>query len=689
MRRNIWKKVYLFWLLLLLVTLFSLLFKLNVNSQLINGLENTENVKEIAQYDDNFREFQEFSVNGNLLVASAVDETYIFDITNYEEPFLSYEITEAFYEMEIVEKTLFVNRRYGLQSYDLRDLMNIQQLDTVNFTSNCHSLKIIEDQAYLIYEDGICIIDLTDANNLEEKVKIDFTNPIKEHDVRGQYLYTINEEGDIDVTNISDYSNIQHLTSYHGVNESYSNLIIKENYLFVRESRNSSLLIFNITNPMNFKLLPIYEDCSGEFIIGEELIYMIDYQSLTIIDKSNLTELKELSELLFTSQIDWIEGINKNNNALYINELGYGLRIVDCSNVLNPVEIKGIIYNSFSDNIVGKDSCVYVADRYDGIEIFELNNTNNVLELKEKYRENDYLGNFQDYIYYDLLRDEEIIYATTYSEYITILKILENNSLMKIGEFRNDVNGLDYMAMNKRFIFVRSGLANSISIIDISNRFNPVKAGHYYDGNNYDTLDVNEEIMVGRTYNSVRIFDIIDPSEITLIKEIPIGYFLNYHNAIKLMGDNLYLVDSNKFTVYDVSKPANPKKICEYNFENKYVNNILAITEKWAILGVTEGVIILEISNLKNPKEVAYYGDGGIATEAYISDNKLFIADGYDNLEILQTTFSLDEKGSNLLAILLPVGIISLLGITAGTMYYLKNKKHKAISFRGENNRKK
>ena len=621
-KRNVGKNLLLWLFLFVIISNIGIEIVSPTDSQ-TTELSKSDNINEIAQYDNNYGFFCGVTGEGNILIAATGDRIHFFDITNKSNPVVKQELRIDFVTDLVVEnEILYLIDKFDkqFQSYDISDLNNIRLLDSLNFTNYCYNLEIYENKAYIISsEDNITIIDITNPNNLEKLANIEVTRGIRDFCVSENYIYSINHLEYIVVTNITDYQKTETVTSYHNGSELYMDLKIKDSFLFVTEELSHRLIILNITNPETIDYISSCGYCDGyQIIIEENLVFLADFRNLYIINVTNLLSPEIIADEHMLSGSLFLD-LYSYDEFLYISEAS-SFTTIDCTNTSNPIILNEIKSEGSSRSLSLDDGIIYVADYQEGIEIFEFNTTTNVLEKIDVYRETDAYGNNLDYYYQTILFDGEIAYASTGSEIISVLKKEANNSLTKIEEYTDISYEFGYFVMNDRYLFAKPSELMGISIINKINKYSPRAEAFYFDSAHYYTFKVKDERLYGLYSNSmhegIRILDIENPSSIEILTEYNIDKSL-YYSDIEIHDNYLYISVSNEVLIFEIKKESALEKVSEYSFNETYIFSIIACSDDYLVVGIEEGIAILDISDKENPVNVAHYLDGGLAYDGY------------------------------------------------------------------------
>lgn len=155
-----------------------------------------------------------------------------------------------------------------------------------------------------------------------------------------------------------------------------SSIFIENNIAYIASSGSGgTLALVNISNPLVPSLIiwgTVGDAIADIHVQGDQVYLANQYNFLTIMDFSDISTpvwTGELKNWWFQTQAIFVEG-----HYAYIAQYATGLRVVDIRNLENPVEVaamrdhyRGVCYDVFV-----RDGLIFIADGWDGLEIYEL-----------------------------------------------------------------------------------------------------------------------------------------------------------------------------------------------------------------------------------------------------------------------------------------------------------------------------
>jgi len=460
---------------------------------------------------------------------------------------------------------------------------------------------------------------------------------------------------------------------YHKVGEVVTNTFhplfeISDNIAIANED-DYGIVIYEINNPIS--PIPIssleIESTIREIIVIDDLVYLLTSMSkMYIINIQDSYSPFILSEYITSEQGDdfsinnnfayvvedneklevvyigdpenpsFVEQFNLTNQGIACettNDLAFvctylGLFIYDIS---NPYELNEISWfdtgNTHSPRI--QDDLFYCSGR-NGITIIDFSDHSNIQLLSET----------SSYRYFDCEIVDDIFYCIS-SYRLLSYNISDPLSVYQINDFISKNGGSNIAVIDNHVI--KSDTNSGYSIIDVSEPQNNNLLEYNHLKANMLEKSPNEEYMLvyGHSYDGLHFYDMTDSlNPFYMYSHISQGgtsgcqaFYIDDDICCSNFGTNLY--------IYDLSDPiflAIPGIInLTYNGSSTAVRSI-ARKDDYLYLGcLTEGVIIVDISDPDNPEQVATYDMQGWVQNIKIEGDFLYLANG-NGLQIYDIT---------------------------------------------------
>jgi len=657
------------------------------SNQLQQVAGSTSTITEIAQYDDNFGQFTGLNVT-NEIVAISTNTGVLFlnqsqEILEGEKMFPNIGTRDVAIDGDIA---YFVDFN-GTTALDISDLSNITKLDTFRHESWWkRNLEIVNNCAYYINNgNDIVILNISKPNDIQLSSVYQNTEYIKSFKVKQNFIYGTSEE-DFFVVNITNISIPEKIDSFSYGEDGISSFVLEDEFAYLQFYNLDNIVVLNLSNPSDvtfYKEIPFQGNNRG-FILKDEMGYFVRDDStpydptpkigIEIYNFSDLNSVFSLSN--FTSDSMNLNEITEMllfENELFLTSL-YSIDVINCENKTN-IKISGS-FNSggFSRDVFVKDNIVLVADERDGLEVIDIENISKPRKLLQS--NHTYCSQIAMYQNFGF-----ILYDNGYA--IGVIQITENNEILNLGHIELFI---PIYSMDLAFPYLYTTSYWGLSVFYIGSLENPVKVGEYFDFATYTDIKIIDNrayvIVEEEETNLLKIFTVGTPNNPSLVT----SHEINTIGCLEVFDDFAFIGVSGGVEILDVSVPANIRTMSTFVGEESQTPLALHCTGNYLCIYSNYGITILDISIKKEPTEVARFFDGGytygstiehgrIAFGITSKDNYIFMADGYDNLEILETSFSLtDSPGSKILVyILVPIGAVGV--ITTGIVVVIKIRK--------------
>ncbi|MCE7744769.1 MAG: hypothetical protein GPJ52_06505 [Candidatus Heimdallarchaeota archaeon] len=650
----------------LIITLFLINpLKFSISEKNIVTKNSLHEIQEIGQYDDNY---------GSVICIDGDNDTlYVgtnigFLLLNRSDPTtLSYlgEITldERVNFIHIKNKTLFVYTSSGLTIYNVTNFENLIKIASYPSIDDMEQYHFIIRDEYGFKEiedddnkDNIVILNISNPQNIFEisRFVVPFSR-VRSYFVKDNFIYISTFDG-LHIVNITDPTNPNEIAYFTAIHHNGYEKVFVDNqkmiYLFSRTEH-----AFLVLNGSDSSPLTILDEISFGGITS-----IIEYENNLLVETN-----KYYTELIVINTTDPTNLIIKSNitygtlglpdanlsfkwyydSIFYISKTSE-VFILDFGDVMNPEMIELFDCGGFAYDIEVIGNHVYIPEGIKGIEIIDISNKSNPTKVSSWQSEISSYG---------LLKDNEYIYSHASYDF-DIYKLTNPLEFNLIGSYRSGGLPLGSPSKNKDYIYFIGGCEGALTIINVKDKTNP-EIEKLYQGYGFRSITVQGNRLYGiglGNFPAFFIFDISKPKNIELIHEYNVTTFSDY-SEIVVVKNKVYIALEDRFMVLELSKDEVISK--EELIDSTLYPLDLVITENYVIIGSNEGVKIIQLATMT---EVVHYHDGGRAMELAVINNTIFVADGYDNLEILETNFELGKViGPNTIAIDIPLS--KLLGV--------------------------
>ncbi|MHA1416274.1 MAG: ABC transporter permease subunit [Candidatus Heimdallarchaeaceae archaeon] len=292
-------------------------------------------------------------------------------------------------------------------------------------------------------------------------------------------------------------------------------------------------------------------------------------------------------------------------------------------------------FGGYAKSILYSNGYIYTAEGFEGIEVLNVTDYNNVEEINQIKFDNSFVT--------DIEQRGELLFASDSRQGLMIFNVSD------VGE-GTDIVSITPLPTNKtEFITIHDNYAfldyqdDGFLIYDISDPSAPELIGNATLETDSDDIKIkdNYAYLVG-SYSRLMIFDISDPSNPSLysrVEEID-GISLRA-KEIQIIDDYAYLsLGSTGFVVLDISDPSN---ITLVHKENRRADNINVFNNKAFITSKIGDFYSIEAYDVTNPYNISHllsYSLGIVGVEDIFYDpitDFVYVANGGDGVLILDT----------------------------------------------------
>jgi len=269
----------------------------------------------------------------------------IVDVSNPSNPLLiSWALQDWLWYVSVYNQKAYVidDRLAGFHIVDVSNPANPVKLGAYQAIGELENVFVSGEHAYLhgsirdTGNNGLWIVDVTDSNNpaLASNLQVGFVEDVIVSDERA---YVVSSGEGLVIVDVSDPSQPRHLA----LSEiSGQKIAISEKYVYLAGSGGGSgLRIVDISNPQNPLEVGAYETpgwLEGIFVAGQYAYIVGDESGFQVVDMSNPTNPTKIGNCSIPKGVS---AVYVSGNFAYV-ATGDGLRIIDVSDLTNPVEIR-------------------------------------------------------------------------------------------------------------------------------------------------------------------------------------------------------------------------------------------------------------------------------------------------------------------------------------------------------------
>ena len=567
---------------------------------LIFDISDINSPRIVSHFETHTPESNILMVYNNLLfVDTFIDGIYIFDVSNAYNPVLI---------------SIYNN-------YCSTDVSGFAIRGNLCFSSSISS--------------GLAIFDISDpySPTIVSHFEDPYYNQIYDVDVYGGYAYLACNDKGIMVLNVTNPSSPSNITSFN--NGGYSSKIFIHGLFAFTIDRNNILEIIDIKNPSSITMISSYTNSSFD------MIDVVVENNITYICGGNLgVEIIDTTDILSPTKIgsvvvdlwSYVSDIAIENAGLYLADYEHGLIIIDVTPGFDPEIVSVYPTNGYVNDLAINDDFIFLASSNISLVIVnatDVSNLHTIGILSE-------IGNAWSLEYYD-----NRVFLGDKKNGLVIVDVSDPTHPTKLIEYQPSIGRIYDLKIGDIYAYLVG--EEGMEIIDITDIYSINFIDSYQDN---ITSMRKIQVAVDEIYYTISSnnkFNIFEMNAITGITKIGEYQCSHYVEDFFIDNDLVYLIGFNDLTIIDISTPSSPIYLNEFTSPNHltdvYVYEGVAILLEWYY-----GIRILDITNTLSLTEILFLDVlENQYNEIVISDNRAYIANGFDGLDVL----SIEVEGDN------------------------------------------
>ncbi len=537
--------------------------------------------------------------------------------------------------------------------YDISSPSNPIKISVTNLFQNIYGINdfsVENHYVYLTYYYGLLILDAIDP----AAPVIIFTTLLDDpgHLFLQDDLLFISESYHFGITvyNVSTPASPEHICQYNGsddgLSSEYGFISFYVDGDFLYGSIYEGFLVINITNPTNLTLsnhIELEDDLYYRKIaISGDYIYLLSSVSnVTILHKNNFTHPLKVGEYDFIAINLIVEG-----NFLYL--IFCVLQIIDVTDPTNPNFVGQFGDESIRIDAEGIDiqnDYVYLACKFAGLKILDISDLTNPIKVGEYVTERAIT---------QVIIIGDFAYLKEGSHSLVILDVSDPTNPVKVSEYQTfevSEEEIDFTTNFIREIFAQENYLyivtyNCLLILDVSNPETPEAVGVYTHEDYIRSAYVVDEIAYIAYKNEIQTINVEDKTNPYLIKSYIIED-ISYFNKIAISGKYAFVVSSDSLEVLNVGNPSNIKHVNSIPLDIRTIH----VAGQYVCLAGTWLFELYDMVNPNKPVNITTYWDsessiciyeyeGGARIKQIIAkDNYAFLAYGSNGFVIIRLPF--------------------------------------------------
>ncbi len=405
------------------------------DSTLIYNISNPQSSYITGKIRGNHGSYTISKFHDNLLITGGYI-LKLYDINNQSNPvFLSeYNTHNYIKDIEINNNLMMIaNGDTKFKIIDFNDNDNLALLSTYDTKGYSYGIAKKDNIVYIAqYDKGLSIINVSNPHSPYFIKSIDSLERLKYIKVKDNLLFC--SSSGLKIYDISTPENPVHISSYNVPAHTTGNFIFRDKYIYFAAGTKGLIIldISDIHNPVKTG-----EYTASGFVqnldIKDNLVVLGGDGGLKFIDISEPTYPFEIGAYNINS---WISAVKLIDNYVYYGGGSRGLAVLNIKDISNPQIIENL-HKTIGNNIITKDNLLYVPEISFYLTIYDISNPE-IPEMIAYYKTKSNA--------YDIILDDNYIYATSSSAGMTILDFDKCNTIVSSKNIENilcqgDCNG--------------------------------------------------------------------------------------------------------------------------------------------------------------------------------------------------------------------------------------------------------
>ena len=594
------------------------------------------------------------------------------------------------YAVGVSENTIAYGDGAIIKIFELPEIGDPSFSSQIEIHSTIRDIVIEGDFLYLAADEiGVMMFDISDRTS----PILYRTYPSDEYGfqliVIGQYVYLSDDSGSLKVIDMENPSGPMQVVEFDILHKAWE-LVLRGDRLLATVYGNA--FVFDVSNPaLPVELVNIEsKSFSDGDIVGQKL-YLTDHDTLHIYDisdighpelvgkfdsgSSRLVKIEIVGDYLYaigTSGKYTIYEIAPDNIIHYVGQSidgGYyldlevvddfsyvisvreGLVIMNHEDKFNPELVFRGGNGSFVYGLDVKGDVCYIANEYDGLQIYDIDGDNNFVKTGGLDFESGSEAAYQVEV------EGNYAYVARRSSGLSIIDVSDRYNPVEVATLEIDGRTNDVEIRGTLLYLAQRSVG--LVVVDVSDPHNPLELSTYaIDGEMYN-LDVHGSYAyVADGSQGLYIIDVSDPvnpvlSSVYNDDMIP-DIVVKRARDVEVVDNTAYLADyGNGFHIIDITDKENPIQIS--NEINYGTSTAIRFKDDIIYLGrYLEGISIFGVSNPLDIKEFDTYNTGGRLEDIALSGNHILTSEwdcGFSLFNLLKTTSTADISNEKSLKI--------------------------------------
>ncbi len=432
--------------------------------------------------------------------------------------------------------------------------------------------------------------------------------------VSGQHACVVKGEDGMDVVDVSNPATPRVVGTHRG---SCADVALSGRYAYVA-SWGQGLSIVDLFDPRNPREVSRYNEplvgerfntvvVSGDhaFVSGEDWTGSEFHYFVHAIDVSNPTNCLRVGS--YATRGD----IAVSGKHIYVNEGASGFKVIDFSDPSRPAQVGHYDQPGEEGPLAVSGNYVYVARGTEGLEILDVSDPSHPM------RAGGYAG-----VCMDLAVSGSQVYMVD-GEGWEIVDATNPSSPVRTADWTTVGGYATAVAVSGDVAYLADG--GFLRIIDAREPHLPISLGGYEIGGLAKGVAVSGNYAyVADAWHGLQVIDVSDPANCRRVAGDPPNGLTSALD-IALFGNHLYVARDRGVLIFDISAPAVPVKIGEYDL-GATARAVFVASDRAYVAADTNGLVILDVSDPTHCVRLSQVSIRGSVTDVVVGENRAYVA---------------------------------------------------------------
>ena len=531
----------------------------------------------------------------------------------------------------------------GLRIIDISDPADPKEISSyTDFSHKAYYVAVNGNYAYVLTYNILYVINITNPSTPQKVSKLELNYYIYGMAAQGNYVYLAAGAKGIGIISVVDPENPSQ-TGFYDEGIDYNSPVIgidvSGNYAFTANWE-GGMMIINIANPFSPSLVISLTDedtygimVNGDYIYAHSRSFLGSWElgwgyGIHIIDISDINNPKYIKFYQLTPNISKVV---YSNDLIYVANSSAGLHVIDVTHPYTPEEVGEYVTGGNSNKLTVNGNYAYVAGGYAGLVILDISDPENPIDIAY-YKTGTKIEDVAVKDNYAYLAGDDGMY---------VIDISNPANLTEIGFFKTsdyyDADTYRYgyaqgIAIKDNYAYVAIGYAGLV-IVNINVISDLVEAGHIETYNAQEVFVDGNYAYVADNLEGLDIINVSNPNNPVMTAIVDSDSLYITIDDVAVNGNYAYVADRNNgLSIINISDPVHPVVTDLLDTLSSPIS--VTVKENYVYVGSMRNLYVLDVSNIDSIKQVGYFE--GIASGIGLTDKYIVTANQDYGVSVLK-----------------------------------------------------